>query len=130
MSFKSMQHDVDPAKKLLDELGDLSDIEIFNNQVLVAVYIRPEKRMSGVYLPSQNLEEDKFQGKVGLIVKTGPLAFKDPDNLWFKDMNFEIGDWVFGRATDGWSIMVKDVLCRIYDDNNIRGRAPYPDYVR
>ena len=28
-----MEHDVDPKQKLLQDLGDLSNIEIFNNQI-------------------------------------------------------------------------------------------------
>jgi len=43
MPYMRMEHDVDPAQKLIKELGDISDIEIFNNQILVAVYLRPEK---------------------------------------------------------------------------------------
>ena len=43
-----MQHEVDPADKLKKELGDLSKVEIFNNQILVAVYIRPQKTKSGI----------------------------------------------------------------------------------
>ena len=44
MPFMIMDHAVDPKQKLLEDLGDLSTVEIFNNQILVAVYIRPNKR--------------------------------------------------------------------------------------
>ena len=33
-----MEHEEDPRQKILEALGDLSGVEIFNNQVLVAVY--------------------------------------------------------------------------------------------
>ena len=62
-----MDHDVDPKEKLLSELGDLSQVEIFNNQVLVAVYIRPNKTKSGLYLSDKTTDEDRYQGKVGLL---------------------------------------------------------------
>ncbi len=70
MPFMLMEHEVDPKEKLLKDLGDLSEVEIFNNQLLVAVYLRPEKTKSGFYLPDQNRAEDQFQSKVGLLVKT------------------------------------------------------------
>lgn len=43
MSY-AMQHDVDPKDDLLKKLGNVKDIEIFHNQLLCAVYIRPEKQ--------------------------------------------------------------------------------------
>ena len=53
MTLMLMQHDVDPKKKLKGDVGDLSKVEIFNNQVLVGVYIRPSKTKSGIYLTDQ-----------------------------------------------------------------------------
>ena len=79
MPFMIMDHAVDPKQKLLEDLGDLSTVEIFNNQILVAVYIRPNKTKSGIYLSDQSREEDKVQGKVGLVVKKGPSAFVDDE---------------------------------------------------
>ena len=51
-----MAHEVDPKQKLLKEIGDLSKVEIFNNQVLVAVYIRPQKTKSGIYLSDKTTD--------------------------------------------------------------------------
>jgi co-chaperonin GroES (HSP10) len=69
-----MEHEIDPKEKLLTDLGDLSGIEIFNNQVLVAVYIRPNKTKSGIILTDETVNEDRYQGKVGLLVGMGPAA--------------------------------------------------------
>ena len=41
--------DSDERKRLLESIGPLDGIEVFNNQVLVAVYIRPEKSAGGIY---------------------------------------------------------------------------------
>ena len=65
MPYMRMEHDTDPAEMIRKEMGNISDIEIFHNQVLVAIYIRPEKTKSGLYLSAQTREEDKYQGKVG-----------------------------------------------------------------
>jgi co-chaperonin GroES (HSP10) len=129
MPFMIMEHAVDPKKKLLEELGDLSNVEIFNNQVLVAVYLRPEKTKSGIHLPDQHRSEDRIQSKVGLVIKKGPDAFKDPDGKWFNGYTVNENEWIIFRPSDGWSITVNGVLCRMIDDVNFRGRIDHPDRV-
>jgi len=73
MPYRRMNHSVDPKKVILDEMGDISKVELFNNQVLVAIYMRPEKTASGILLPGQTRDEDKYQGKAGLVIKLGPM---------------------------------------------------------
>ena len=124
-----MEHKTDPAENIRREMGDISKIEIFHNQVLVAIYIRPEQMKSGIFLPSQVREEDRHQGKVGLIIKKGADAFIDESGRWFKGVNLDIGDWIFFRPSDGWLITVHGQLCRILDDTDVRGRIPAPDAV-
>jgi len=128
MPHMLMSHEEDPKLKLLDQLGDISDIELFHNQVLLAVYLRPEKTKSGLILTADHLDEDRYQSKVGLLVKQGPLAFEQDGN-WFTGMTFKEHDWLIFRPSDGWSITVNGVLCRIFDDISIKGRAPHPDSV-
>jgi hypothetical protein len=123
-----MSHEEDPKEKLLDQLGDISNIELFHNQVLLAVYLRPEKTKSGLILTADHLDEDRYQSKVGMLIKRGPLAFEQDGN-WFTGMTFNDLDWLIFRPSDGWSITVNGVLCRIFDDISIKGRAPHPDSV-
>lgn len=129
MPFMLMEHEIDPRDKLLADLGDLSTVEIFNNQVLVAVYTRPEKTKSGIYLSNKTTDEDQFQSKVGLLVKKGPGAFIDPTGEWFEGVKFDLGDWLVHRSSDGWSITVNGILCRILSDTQIKGRIDAPDRV-
>lgn len=129
MPYMRMEHGVDPAETIRKEMGDISDIEIFHNQVLVAIYIRPEKTKSGLYLSAQTRDEDKYQGKVGLIIKKGADAFVDESGKWFKGVNLDVGDWIYFRPSDGWAITVHGQLCRILDDTDVRGRIPAPDAV-
>ena len=124
-----MEHDVDPKEKLLSDLGDLSNIEIFNTQVMVAVYIRPQKTKSGLYLSDKTIDEDRFQGKVGLLVKMGPNAFHDDSGQWFDEASFKLHDWLVFRPSDGWSITVNGVLCRMLSDTQVKMRIPSPDTV-
>lgn len=129
MPFMIMEHDQDPKKKLREEIGDVTPFEIFNNQILVAIYVRPQKTKAGIFLPDQMRDEDKIQGKVGLVIKKGPSAFVDEGNEWFKDVTVEEDDWVVFRPSDGWSITVNNVLCRIIDDTAVRGKVDAPDRV-
>ena len=129
MPQMAMKHEVDPRQDLLKQIGDLSDIELFNNQVLCAIYVRPEKTAGGIIIPEQNRAEDKIQGKVGLVVRKGPTAFVDDTNTWFSDVDVKLGDWVVFRASDGWSITVNKILCRIVDDTDVRCRVSHPDQV-
>ena len=128
MPHMLMAHEEDPSQKLLEELGDLSQVELFHNQVLLAVYIRPTKTKSGLYLTDKHTDEDRYQSKVGLLVKKGPLAFEQDGN-WFSGLEFKENDWLVFRPSDGWSITVNGVLCRIFDDINIKGRVHHPDAV-
>jgi co-chaperonin GroES (HSP10) len=129
MPYMVMDHAVDPNKKLKEDIGDISNIEIFNNQILVAVYIRPEKTKGGIMLPGQTRDDDKYQSKVGLVLKKGPTAFLDDTESWFKDVTIDQDDWVVFKPSDGWAIVVNNVMCRMIDDTLVRGRVQHPDNV-
>jgi len=129
MPFMRMDHEVDPRKDIIDRIGDLSEVEIFNNQILVGVYLRPEKTKSGIHLPGNHRDEDRHQSKVGLLLKTGPKAFEPNNDGWFEGETFNDGDWVVYRPSDGWSITVNGVLCRILMDTQVKIRIQDPDHV-
>ncbi len=128
MPYVRMQHDVDPKDKLLGELGDIDGYSIFHNQVLVAVYIRPETAASGLILTGKTLDEDRYQSKVGLVIKMGPAAFV-PTGEWNWQHEIKVNDWVVFRPSDGWNQTVNGVLCRALDDTLIRGVVNDPDLV-
>ena len=129
MPYMRMHHDVDPKKKLSDEIGDLSSVELFNNQILVAVYIRPQVTKSGIHLSDRTTDEDRHQSKVGLLIKKGPTAFQDTTGEWFAGEEFNLNDWLVFRPSDGWNITVHGVLCRILSDTQVKGRIEAPDQV-
>lgn len=129
MPFMTMDHDVDPREKILSEIGDLSTIELFNNDLLLGVYIRPKKTKSGIFLSDNYVSEDQYQSKVGLLLKAGPSAFEPNEEGWFKGVKFNIGDWLVFRPSDGWNITVHGVLCRMVKDTQIKKRIQKPDEV-
>jgi co-chaperonin GroES (HSP10) len=116
----------DPKQALLDAVGDLSGYDIFHNQVLVAIYVRPNITAGGVWRPDDNIKEDEYQGKVGLVVKLGPTAFKDTEDETFDGQSLNIGDWVVFRTGDGWQLNIRDTACRILSDRTIRMRIKNP----
>lgn len=124
-----MLHEEDPKAKLQKEFGALNGLELFNNHVLVATYIRPKKTKSGIIFTDQTGDEDRFQGKVGLIVGLGPSAFVDSEGKWFSGAQLTVGDWVIYRASDGWATKINGVECRMLADTAVRGRVADVDMV-
>jgi co-chaperonin GroES (HSP10) len=124
-----MSHVEDPANEIRKRIGDISQIEVLHNQILVGVYIRPEKTKGGILLTSQTRDEDRYQGKAGLVLKKGPLAFVDDDNNKFHGQNVDIGDWVFYRVSDGFPLVLNGTLCRLLEEVHVKGKIPSPDVV-
>jgi len=124
-----MTHAGDPRAELMSSVGDISGIKIFNNWILVAVYKRPEKTLGGIILTDNTRKEDEYQGKVGLVLKKGPLAFVDDDKVSFNGQDVELGEWIAFRVSDGWSLEVNGVICRMLQDVQIRLGLPSPDVI-
>jgi co-chaperonin GroES (HSP10) len=124
-----MSHAVDPKQEMLDKIGDISKVEVFHNQTLVMVYIRPDRTASGLYLADKTRDEDRFQGKTGLVLKKGPLAFVDDETNKFHGQDVNVGDWVFYRVSDGFPITINGQLCRLLEEVHIKGRINEPDTV-
>lgn len=124
-----MQHDADPKAATLAEIGDISGLTLTGRQVLIAIYRRPGITKGGILLTDAAKDEDLYQGKVGLIVKTGAFAFENDDDHRFGGDLPKVGDWVFFRVADGWCLSVNGRPSRILQDNNIRGIVQHPDMV-
>ena len=124
-----MSHIEDPANEIRKRIGDISKIEVLHNQILVGVYIRPEKTKGGILLTPQTRDEDRYQGKAGLVLKKGPLAFVDDDNNKFHGQNVDIGDWVCYRVSDGFPLVLNGTLCRLLEEVHVKGKIPSPDVV-
>lgn len=120
-------------RELLDKLGDISGVSLMHNNILIATYIRSSvKKLAGgfeLHLADKTTDEDRYQGKVGLVVAKGPLAFVDDKDNAFHGQNVEIGDWVYYRSSDGWQMSVNGNHCRLLQDVMIRGKVANPDIV-
>lgn len=125
----------DPKGAILSAVGDISGFEPFHNLILVGTHVRPEKTKGGIIRPDRNLAEDRFQGKVGLVLKVGPVAFLDNATAQFGGMTVEEGDWVVYRASDGYEMFFVDdngrdgTPCRLLEDVHIKARVVDPEMV-
>ena len=133
----------DPAQALWEAAGDLGDYEIFHNLVLVATYIAPQKVLKGpngediiLHQTDKAHDEDRFQGKIGLVLKVGPLAFADDTLAKFGGVELRPGDWVIYRPSDGHELFIRDrsknnegLSCRLIEDTFVRGRVKDPSLI-
>jgi co-chaperonin GroES (HSP10) len=126
----------DPKQAVLDAVGDISGIEPAHNLVMVATYVRPAMTQGGIIIPDNSMAEDRFQGKVGLVLALGPLAFVDDNVARFGGFKPEVGEWVLFRPSDGWEIFKVDqstgrdgTSCKFLEDSQIRGRLADPTLV-
>jgi co-chaperonin GroES (HSP10) len=132
----------DPRRELLEKLGDLSHLEIAQNEVLLAIYMRPEKTTGGIVLPQQNLKEDRYQGKCGLVVKIGSacrFVRQTADTGVEYGINIKLHDWVVVRPSDTWALDINSdveglqiqdfVQCRLVYDDQIRMRVADPRVI-
>jgi hypothetical protein len=127
MPYMQMHHEIDPVEKILAEIGDLSTVKLFNNEILVGVYLRPERTKSGLFMTDENRSEDRHQSKVGLLLKAGPKAFEPNAEGWFEGEEFNLNDWLVFRPSDGWQITIHGVLCRVLKDVQVKMRVQTPD---
>lgn len=126
----------DPKQALLDSLGERHHgIEMFHNKVLVATYIEPEMTKGGIILADRTLAESRFQGKAALVLRLGPLAFKDDNIAKFGGVTLNEGDWVMVRPSDGLELFAVDASggtgtsCRVFSDVEIIARLDDPALV-
>lgn len=124
-----MEHVTDPKKDLLGKVGDIEGWDLFHSDILIAIYQRPKKTAGGILLTDDTVHEEVFQGKVGLVLKKGPAAFKDDSKVQFYGKDVQIGDWVVFHPSDGRLLAINDAPCRIMQDVHIRGTIPEPDAI-
>ena len=125
---------LDPKQALFDSVGNLiSHVSVGHNRILVATYVQPEQTQGGIYLPDKSLIEDRFQGKVGLVLAKGPLAFVDDGVVKFGGFDANIGEWVIYQPANGIEMFLGDssggTPCRWVEDTNVLGKTTNPAVV-
>lgn len=107
----------------------LSGFTPFHNQILLGIYIKPEKTSGGVYMTDKTRAEDQYQGKVGVVLKKGPMVFVNDGANDFHGQNVQEGEWVVYRISDGLPMDVGGVHCRLIEDVHVRGTVTDPTTI-
>lgn len=126
------------AERLLATVAALpadTGITVFGNRILVAKYVRQTVGTSGRILASvETQREDRWQGKVGVVVAVGPLAFVDDAANDFKGQSVKPGDWVLFNYGDGSDLDLvlqgaEKIPCKMIKDVEIHGVITRPESI-
>lgn len=114
--------------KLLDPI--LRGYRITGSDLLVATYIPPSITPGGIKLIQKSQQENIFQGKVGLVLQLGPLAFKrDRYNCPWDGLTAKVDDWVMFRFADAWDAYLGGVSIKVLDHESIRAIVDDPTAI-
>ena len=119
----------DPKAAILKAVGNLGDQVVFSDLVLVGTYIRNEKTSGGIIRPTENVKEDEYQGKVGLVLKKGPLAYADWEDDETRGQSAQIHSWVVFAIKDTWPVQINGTPCRFVPYDKLRMRLTDPTLV-
>lgn len=133
-------HDVDPKEQILAECQEmLADFRLRPTDVMLVMYQRDKTgdviqlAATGLYLPNSaksTVAEDAYQGKIGLVIKVGSLAFTTDDDHRWGDFVPKLGDWVVINVGDTFSFdLPNGRRARCVDENLVRLIVPRPDSV-
>jgi co-chaperonin GroES (HSP10) len=125
-----MKREDNTKELIMEALGAAPmQIQMIKALVLVATYKRPAETEGGIITDGRHEKEDEYQGRVGLVVAMGPLAFKDDDKIkWAKPVP-KLGDWVFYDADEGRGTSIMGVHCRVFEDVALDGILEDPNLV-
>jgi hypothetical protein len=132
----------DAKQEILKKLDDVAGFKIAKNELLLAIYQRPEFTPGGIIQVPQTLKEDIYQGKVGLVVKIGEhcrFDRVDPYTGIPCGIPVSLHDWVVVRPSDTWPLDINvrpDILdrrdfvaCRLVKDDQIRAVIANPAMI-
>lgn len=91
---------------ILQQVGDITESQVFGRQVLCAIYIRPARNpINGLEYTDKQQAEDIAQGKSMLILQLGPDAFQGDESYqksMFGDFGApKVGEWLWARSNSG-----------------------------
>ena len=127
-----------PRVAIIDGIGQkaIDNFEPTLSYVLVGSYIRSEKTKSGIILGGDRTRaEDRFQGKIGLVLKIGP-SVNAPERKQLLGTPLAVGDWVMYRTSDANEFFFVDAKtgmdgssARVIEDVLIMARVADPESI-
>lgn len=123
----------DPRQFLLDRCMWTQHCTIMQNLVCCAVYYLPlfDILPNGQkwYRADRTTDEAAWQGKIGLVVAKGPLAFRDEPGINFHGQDVKIGEWVQWDIHDARQGAIDRVSVRYIKDIHIIAKWDDPRIV-
>jgi co-chaperonin GroES (HSP10) len=126
----------DPRQTLLDAVGEenIASYHPAYHVVLVATYARSNKSKGGIILGGDiTRAEDRYQSKIGLVLKLGPSCFEGDK---FCGFSVKPGDWVHYRVSDAIEFFFVDQMTgldgasvRLIDDSLVLAKIEDPERV-
>lgn len=94
-------------KEIVLAVGNLKDIEVWGEEVLVAPFVHPEISKGGIIMPTStdqnDVMDDKWQAKCFLVLKLGDRA----EEIARKKGRPNVGDWCYGNVQEHWHLSIK-----------------------
>lgn len=121
----------DPKLAVWNALGNsLDELLLYRNDVLLVTAPIMAKSKGGIIYADNTKKEERFQGKIGMIVKIGEVAFNDVE-IWPNEATRPtVGDWVVYRNADTHECAINKLSCRFIKDYLIIGKVSAPDAIR
>lgn len=131
----------DPKQAIINAVGDAIDkIHPRNNELLVGTYISSDvistiKGVDGKVIElikaDMNKAEDVWQGNLGLVLKKGPMAFKDDERLdiYWDGQDVEQYQWVLFRYSASWETHLNGASVRFVQDRDIKAVIDDPNII-
>lgn len=129
----------DARETLIESIGpqNIAEFEPFHNLILVGTYVRSDKSKGGIIIGADRTrQEDRFQGKIGLVLKVGPMAFKDDNVNKFGGLKVTPGDWIMYRTSDAQEFFFVDrktgldgTSARLLEDVHVKARVTDPELI-
>lgn len=107
----------------------LDAVHVGPAKLLVATYRQQERTAGGLMLTNRYLDEDKFQGITGLVLKLGALSFTDDARIKFGGFACSPWQWVIFKPENGRATELRGLHCRIIEDVNIDAIVDQPDLL-
>jgi co-chaperonin GroES (HSP10) len=113
-------------KVLIAALGKFTHT-VLHSQVLLAGYIPSSRTKGGIIRIDRTIEEDRWQGNIGLVIGIGKGAFKDDSVAQFHGDKLKMHEWVFVNPADGIAMYINQVPCRLFQDSRILMKVTNPE---
>jgi len=130
VNLREMGQAEDRKQAILDKMGNLDGLDVIGSLVLVATMPDRTKSKGGILYSDKAIEEARWQGKVGLVLKLGQTAFKYSgagQHYPFEGRAPKIGEWIEYRPATTDEVGIRGISCRYVDSIFVRAILDNPD---